>query len=142
MLRLLGSRTMKSAVDVSKVDVAPALGPYSYGIRANGFIYFSGQLSMTPNSPDLVGNDIKTQTKGALENVKKLVEGAGCDMTDVVKTTVLMADMKDFAAMNEVYASFFPNTPQTPAPARSCFAVKELPKSALVEIEAIAVEKK
>ncbi len=111
-----------------------AIGPYSQAIQAGNMVFVSGQIPVDPATGEFAGNDITTQTHQSLSNVKAILEEGGCSLSDVVKTTVLLADMGDFAAMNAVYAQFF----SEPFPARAAFAVKQLPKGALVEIEAIA----
>jgi 2-iminobutanoate/2-iminopropanoate deaminase len=111
------------------------IGPYSQAIRANGFLYVSGQVALDPKTGEFMGADIAQQTQRTLENVKGILEAAGSNLHHVVKTTVFLKDMNDFAAMNEVYAKYFPSAP----PARSTVQVARLPKDALVEIEAIAV---
>ena len=113
-----------------------AIGPYSQAIEANGFIYASGQLPINPATGAFPEGGIKEQTRQSLLNAQAILKEAGSDLNKVVKTTVLLADIADFAAMNEVYASFF----EAPYPARSAFAVRDLPKGALVEIEMIAVK--
>jgi len=110
------------------------IGPYSQAIRVNGFLYVSGQVALDPKTGELVGKTIQEQTERVLENVKSIVEAAGTKMAHLVKTTVFLKDMNDFAAMNEVYARYFPSAP----PARSTVQVARLPKDALVEIEVIA----
>lgn len=123
---------MKKAISTSK---APgAIGPYSQGVEVNGFVYVSGQIPLDPATGAFAGDDIKTQTKQSLTNVAAILKEAGCTMNDVVKTTVLLDDIDNFAAMNEVYNTFF----DEPYPARAAFAAKTLPKNALVEIEVIA----
>lgn len=111
-----------------------AIGPYSQAIQACNLVFVSGQIPVDPATGEFAGNDITTQTRQSLTNVKAILEQAGYTCADVVKTTVLLADMGDFAAMNAVYAEFF----SEPFPARAAFAVKSLPKGALVEIEAVA----
>lgn len=116
-------------------DKAPAaIGPYSQAIEANGFVYLSGQLPINPENGE-IPETVEEQTRQSLLNVQAILREAGLDMKNVVKTTVLLADISDFASMNEVYANFF----QQPYPARSAFAVKALPKGASIEIECIAV---
>lgn len=112
-----------------------AIGPYSQAIEAAGTIYVSGQLPIDPATGQFPEGGIKELTRQSLTNMQHILAEAGLTMQHVVKTTVLLADMADFAAMNEVYAEFF----QAPFPARSAFAVKDLPKGARVEIECIAV---
>ena len=111
-----------------------AIGPYSQAIEANGFIFASGQIPIDPSTGNFVEGGIKEQTKQAITNAKNILKEAGTDLAHVVKTTVYLANMADFAAMNEVYATFF----QQPFPARSAVAVKDLPKGALVEVEVLA----
>lgn len=126
---------MKQVVSTSK---APgAIGPYSQAIQANGFIFVSGQLPVVPATGEFAAGGIAAQTKQSLENVQAILAEAGCSLTDVVKTTVLLKDINDFAAMNSVYAEYFTKA----CPARACFEVARLPKDAMVEIEAIAVAK-
>jgi len=121
--------------DVILTDRGPKpIGPYSQAIRTNGFLYVSGQVALDPKSGELTGADIRQQTERVLENVKGILEAAGSNMNHVVKTTVFLKDMNEFAAMNEVYARYFTQAP----PARSTVQVSRLPKDALVEIEVIA----
>ncbi len=116
-------------------DNAPAaIGPYSQAIEVDGFIYASGQLPVDPATGSFPEGGIKEQTRQSLTNVQSILKAAGTDLGHVVKTTVFLASMDDFAAMNEVYAEFF----SQPYPARSAVAVKQLPKGALVEIEVVA----
>lgn len=118
-------------------EKAPAaIGPYSQAIQAGSTIYVSGQLPIDPATGAFAGNDIASQTRQSLTNMKHILQQAGADMRDVVKTTVLLADIADFAAMNAVYAEFF----TAPFPARAAFQVACLPKNALVEIECVAVK--
>lgn len=114
-----------------------AIGPYSQGIRADKFVFVSGQLPIDPATGAFAGDDIAAQTRQSLTNVKNILESDGLTMADVVKTTVLLKNIGDFAAMNEVYATFF----EGDCPARAAFEVAALPKDALVEIEAIAYAK-
>ena len=119
-----------------KASQAPAaIGPYSQAVQAGGSIYVSGQLPINPATGEFAGADIRAQARQSLENIKASLAAAGTDMAHVVKTTVLLQDMADFAAMNEVYAEYF----SEPYPARAAFQVAKLPKDALVEIEAVAV---
>ena len=121
--------------DVVLTDKGPKpIGPYSQAIRSNGFLYVSGQVALDPTTGEFVDRDIRQQTQRTLENVKGILEAAGSNMHHVVKTTVFLKDINDFAAMNEVYAKFFTLAP----PARSTVEVARLPKDALVEIEVIA----
>ncbi len=112
-----------------------AIGPYSQAIKVPGLMFISGQTPLDPATGEVVGTEINAQTVRVLENVKRIVESQGRTMADVVKTTVFLKDMNDFAAMNKIYAGYFPE----PAPARSTIQVARLPKDALVEIEAIIV---
>jgi 2-iminobutanoate/2-iminopropanoate deaminase len=110
------------------------IGPYSQAIKANGFLFVSGQVALDPQSGEFAGTDVGQQTERVLENVKAILEAAGVSFHHVVKTTVFLKDMNDFAAMNEVYARYFSAAP----PARSTVQAARLPKDALVEIEVIA----
>lgn len=122
---------------VLHTDKAPAaIGPYSQAIEVNGFVFASGQIPINPATGEVVEGGIQEQTRQALTNASEVMKAAGLDLIHVVKTTVFMADMNDFAAMNEVYATFF----SAPFPARSAVAVKTLPKGVLVEVECIAVK--
>ena len=121
---------------VVSTNKAPgAIGPYSQGIKANGFIFVSGQLPLDPGTGAFVEGGIENQTKQSLTNVKNILEAAGSGMDKVVKTTVFLKDIADFAAMNSVYSEFF----TTECPARSAFQVVSLPKDAALEIEVIAL---
>ncbi len=116
-------------------NLAPkAIGPYSQAIKVGNFVYTSGQLPIDPATGAFPEGGIKEQTRQSLSNVKAILEEAGLTMSDVVKTTVFLADMNDFADMNSVYAEFFCE----PYPARSAVAVKTLPKNAMLEIEVVA----
>ena len=123
---------MKQVINTPKAPAA--IGPYSQAIRVGNLIYTSGQIPIDPATGAFVEGGIKEQTRQSLTNVKAILEEAGTSMANVIKTTVFMADMADFADMNSVYAEFF----SEPFPARSAVAVKTLPKGALVEIEVIA----
>ena len=113
-----------------------AIGPYSQAIEANGLVITSGQLPIDPATGEFAPGGIKEQTRQSLTNAKAILEEAGISMANVMKTTVFLSDMNNFAAMNEVYAEFF----SEPFPARSAIAVKTLPKNALVEVECIAAK--
>ena len=114
--------------------IAPAaIGPYSQGIVLNGIAFFSGQIPLSPETGEVVGTTIEEQAEQVMKNVQALLESQGASFADVVKTTCFLADMADFAAFNEVYAKYF-----TGNPARSCVAVKGLPKGVLCEVETIA----
>ena len=113
-----------------------AIGPYSQAIEANGFVFVSGQIPLDPATGAFVPGGVEEQAEQSLRNLKAVLAGAGCTLGDVVKTTVLLKDIADFGAMNEVYTSYFTGV----CPARSAFQVAALPKDARVEIEAIAVK--
>ena len=121
---------------IATKNAPAAIGPYSQAIEVNGFVYGSGQIPIDPATGAFVPGGIKEQTQQSLKNASAILQQAGTDMAHVVKTTVYLADIADFAAMNEVYATFF----QEPYPARSAVAVKDLPKGALVEIEVLAAK--
>ena len=123
---------MKNVLNTNNAPAA--IGPYSQGIEVNGMIFLSGQLPIDPSTGAFPDGGIKEQTRQSLLNAKAILESAGLDLSNVVKTTVLLSDIANFGPMNEVYAEFFGQ----PYPARSTFAVKDLPKGALVEIECIA----
>ena len=125
---------MKTALNTAAAPAA--IGPYSQGIAASGTTYFlSGQLPIDPATGAFPEGGIKEQTRQSLLNAQAILQSAGLDLNNVVKTTVLLSDIANFGPMNEVYAEFFTQ----PFPARSAFAVRDLPKGALVEIEMIAV---
>ena len=119
---------------ISTPNAPAAIGPYSQAIQVGNLIYTSGQIPIDPATGQLVEGGIKEQTRQSLSNIQAILQEAGLTMASVVKTTVFMADMADFAEMNSVYAEFFTE----PYPARSAVAVKTLPKNALVEIEVVA----
>lgn len=121
---------------ISTTNAPAAIGPYSQAIEANGTVYVSGQLPINPATGEFAEGDIKDLARQSLTNIKNILAEAGLSMSNVAKVTVLLADIANFAAVNEVYAEFF----QAPYPARSAFAVKDLPKGAAIEIEAIAVK--
>ncbi|MCE5208194.1 MAG: RidA family protein [Chloroflexi bacterium] len=112
-----------------------AIGPYSVGVIAGNFVFTAGQIGIDRNTGEIVEGGIQTQTRQALTNVKYILEEAGSGMDQVIKTTVFLKDMNDFAKMNEVYGSFFQVNP----PARSAVQIAKLPKDAIVEIEVVAV---
>ena len=121
---------------VISTDRGPkAIGPYSQAIQANGFLFISGQIPLDPKTNQLVEGDIRVQTERALENLKGILEAAGSALSRVVKTTVFLKDMGEFAAMNEVYARYFPSEP----PARATVEVARLPRDVRVEIDLIAL---
>lgn len=119
---------------ISTQNAPAAIGPYSQAIEVNGFVYASGQLPIDPATGAFPEGGVKEQTRQSILNVKAILEEAGLALSNVVKTTVYLADMGDFAAMNEVYSQSFVQ----PFPARSAIAVKALPKGALVEVEVVA----
>lgn len=119
---------------ISTQKAPAAIGPYSQAIQIGNLVYTSGQIPIDPSTGKFAEGGIKEQTRQSLLNVKAILEEAGLTMKNVVKTTIFMADMNDFADMNAIYAEFF----SEPYPARSAVAVKTLPKGALVEIEAVA----
>lgn len=119
---------------IATPDAPAAVGPYSQAIRANGFVFVAGQLGVIPETKQFAGSTVAEQTDQALKNMAAILAAAECSMQNVVKVTVLLADIGSFAEMNTVYATYFPDEP----PARAAFAVKDLPMGALVEIEAIA----
>lgn len=121
---------------ISTENAPQAIGPYSQAVEANGMLFVSGQIPINPQTGKLIDGDISEQTKLVLTNIGNILKTAGYDYKNVVKTTCLLADIKDFAAMNAVYATFFENEP----PARAAFAVKDLPAGAKLEIEVIAVK--
>jgi 2-iminobutanoate/2-iminopropanoate deaminase len=124
------------AADYIATPNAPkAIGPYTQAVKANGFIFVSGQIPLDPATGQIVGASIEQQTERVLQNVKGIVEAAGSSMGKVVKTTVFLKDIQEFQRMNEVYAKFFPSNP----PARATVEVANLPKGVRVEIDAIAV---
>jgi len=121
--------------DVVLTDKGPKpIGPYSQAIKAGGFLFASGQVALDPHSNEFLPGDVRQQTERVLENIKGILEAGGVNLHHVVKTTVFLKDMNDFAAMNEVYGKYFTVAP----PARSTVQVARLPKDALVEIEVVA----
>lgn len=121
-------------MEVVATKKAPAaIGPYSQGIIANGFLFASGQIPLDAETGAVVGADITEQTEQVMKNIAAILDSQGKDFADVVKTTCFLADMQDFAGFNKVYETYFVSKP-----ARSCFAVKELPKGVLCEVEFIA----
>jgi 2-iminobutanoate/2-iminopropanoate deaminase len=122
--------------EIVSTDHGPkAIGPYSQAVKANGFVFVSGQVAFDPKTQQLLEGDVAKQTEQVLENLKSIVEAAGSTLHKVVKTTVFLKDMGEFAAMNEVYARYFPTAP----PARATVEVARLPRDARVEIELIAL---
>lgn len=125
---------MKAIISTDKAPAA--IGPYAQAVKTSGLVITSGQLPIDPATGEFAGPDIASQTRRSLQNVEAILAAQGMGMKDVVKTTVLLADIADFAAMNEVYGEFF----SAPYPARAAFQVAALPKGARVEIEAVAVK--
>jgi len=122
--------------EIIATDRGPkAIGPYSQAIRANGFVFVSGQIPLDPATQQLVAGDVQAQTERVLENLKGIVEAAGSSLDRVVRATVFLADMNEFAAMNEVYGRYFRSQP----PARSTVQVARLPRDVRVEIDVIAL---
>lgn len=131
-MEILGDKT---TMKIIATDHAPAaIGPYSQGYVVNGMLFTSGQIALLPGSGAVAGDGIEAQAEQCCKNIGAILDAAGTDFSRVIKTTCFLADMKDFAAFNTVYAKYFISKP-----ARSCVAVKELPKGVLCEIEAIAV---
>lgn len=121
--------------NIIHTDNAPkAIGPYSQAVMAGGMLFVSGQIPINPQTGELSTADISEQTKLVMDNIGAILKAAGLSYENIVKTTLFLADINDFAAMNKVYAEYFPTNP----PARSAFAVKDLPKGARLEIEVIA----
>jgi 2-iminobutanoate/2-iminopropanoate deaminase len=120
---------------VSCTGAPAAIGPYSPAVQAGAFLFISGQVPIDPATGEVVGGGIAAETRRVLENVRALVEAGGLTMADVVRTTVFLTDLNDFAAMNSVYGEFFP----APSPARSTVQVARLPRDVRVEIDAIAL---
>jgi 2-iminobutanoate/2-iminopropanoate deaminase len=122
--------------DAITTDLGPkAIGPYSQAVRASGMVFVSGQIALDPRTQELVSGDIVTQTERVLENVKGILEAAGSSLDKVVRTTVFLADMNEFASMNEVYARYF----RRDFPARSTVQAARLPRDVRIEIDAIAL---
>lgn len=123
---------------IATPNAPAAIGPYSQGVRAGGFLFLSGQVALDPATGQLTGGDVRVQTERVLKNLQAVLEAAGSSLAAVVKTTVYLTDMNDFAAMNEVYARFFPENP----PARATVQAARLPRDARVEIDVIALAEK
>ncbi|MDR1811173.1 MAG: RidA family protein [Prevotella sp.] len=119
---------------IATTEAPAAIGPYSQAVEANGMVFVSGQIPLNPATGEVQGEDVREQTTQVFKNIQAILQEAGLNLNNVLKTTVLLADMSDFAAMNEVYAAHFAK----PFPARSAFAVKTLPKNVRIEIEVIA----
>lgn len=125
---------MKKIIHTSNAPAA--LGPYSQAVEMNGILFVSGQVPVNPATGKVVEANISIQTEQVMNNISAILEEAGYSFADVVKSTCLLSDMKNFAAMNAVYANYYPENP----PARAAFAVKELPLGVMIEIETIAVK--
>ncbi len=126
-----------NAKRIIRTDQAPqAIGPYSQAVEANGFVFVSGQIALDPKTGALVEGDVKTQTRRVMENGKAILAATGCGMDKVVKTTIYLKNIGDFAAVNEVYGGYFPSDP----PARATVEVSRLPKDVAVEIDFVAVK--
>ena len=121
---------------ISTKDAPQAIGPYSQAIKANGFVFTSGQIAIDPSTQQVVAGDVAAQTERVLRNLSEILEAAGSGLGKVVRCTVFLKNMNDFAAMNQVYAKYFSSAP----PARSTVEVARLPKDVLVEIDVIALE--
>jgi 2-iminobutanoate/2-iminopropanoate deaminase len=119
---------------IKTVDAPQAIGPYSQAVGAGGFVFVSGQIPIEPKSGNVVQVDIKAQTGQVMENAKAVLSAAGCSMSQVVKTTIYLENMSDFAAVNEVYGAYFPSDP----PARATVEVSRLPKEVSVEMDFVA----
>jgi 2-iminobutanoate/2-iminopropanoate deaminase len=123
--------------EVISTDRAPkAVGAYAQAVRANGFLFLSGQIPLDPSSGDMIAGDVGAQTRRVLDNLRAVLEGAGSALERVVKATIYLIDMKDFAVVNQIYAEYFPAA----KPARATVAVAALPRGAAVEIDMIALE--
>lgn len=120
---------------ISTKDAPAAIGPYSQAISAGNTVYLSGQIPIVPATGEIAQGDITVQSEQVMKNIAAVLKAAGADFTNAVKTTCFLADMADFAAFNAVYEKYF-----TGKPARSCVAVKQLPKNVLVEVEVVAVK--
>ena len=120
---------------IATTNAPAAIGPYSQAVQLGNLLFTSGQIPLDPATGQIVAGDVEAQTRQALTNLKEVLEAAGSDLAKVIKTTVFIKDMNDFAKVNEVYAKYFAKN----APARSCVEVARLPKDVLVEVEAVAV---
>ncbi|MEZ4357788.1 MAG: RidA family protein [Eubacteriales bacterium] len=121
--------------EIRTKEAPEAIGPYSQGVKAGNMLFTSGQIPIDPKSGQIAGDDIISQAKCVFENLGAILKAAGASLSDVIKTTVYLKDLNDFANVNEVYTSYF----KEPYPARSCVQVAKLPKDVLIEIDAIAV---
>ncbi len=118
-------------------DAPPAIGPYSQAVEAGGFVFVSGQIPLDPATGAIVPGDVKQQTKRVMENAKAVLAAADCDLSRVVKATIYLKDMNDFASVNEVYGGYFPSDP----PARATIEASRLPKDVIVEMDFVAVKR-
>jgi len=119
---------------INSTKAPSAIGPYSQAVDKDGFIFVSGQLPIDENTGEFAGDDIASQARQSMENIKYILEEAGLEMKDISKTTILLKDLEDFVTVNEIYGEYF----TVPYPARATYEVTRLPKDALIEIEAIA----
>ena len=119
---------------INSTKAPGAIGPYSQAVEKDGFVYVSGQLPIDQTTGEFAGEDIEAQARQSLENTKYILDEAGLEMNDIIKTTILLKNIEDFAVVNEVYGQFF----TAPYPARATYEVSRLPKDALIEIESIA----
>jgi 2-iminobutanoate/2-iminopropanoate deaminase len=122
---------------IQTAEAPAAIGPYSQAIRAGSFIFYSGQIPLDPSSGALVSGGIEEQTRQVLANMRAMLRASGCDFSDVIKTTIYLTDLADFATVNQIYGECFAEVP----PARACVQVAALPKGAMIEIEWIATVK-
>lgn len=125
---------MKNKTIIATKNAPSAIGPYSQGVKVNDLFYFSGQIPLNPQTMEMTGTDIAGQTTQVLKNIDALLTSQNLTKENVIKTTVFLSDLKNFEAMNKIYADYFNSNP----PARSCVEISRLPKDALVEIEVIA----
>jgi 2-iminobutanoate/2-iminopropanoate deaminase len=125
---ILEKKTIKTA------DAPQAIGPYSQAVKAGGLVFVSGQIPIDPKSGNVIQVDIKVQTRQVMENAKAILSAAGCGMSQVVKTTIYLKNMSDFAAVNEIYGGYFPSDP----PARATVEVSRLPKDVAIEMDFVA----
>lgn len=123
--------------EIVKSEAAPqVIGPYSQAIKANGFVFLSGLIALDPRTGQMLGQDIKTQTKRVMENIRAVLEAAGTSFEKVVKCSVFLKDMNDFGPMNEEYGAYFKELP----PARTTVQIAKLPRDALIEVDVIAIQ--
>lgn len=132
LLFLSGGNSMKKIIKTA--EAPQAIGPYSQAVEAGGFVFVSGQIPIDPKTGNVIQADIKEQAKRVMENAKKILSAAGCDMSTVVKSTIYLKNMSDFSAVNETYGNYFPSDP----PARATVEVSRLPKDVSVEMDFVA----